>query len=73
MTSTFHFVRIAGSDERCYQVRLDDPVGRLIGTVAAIDSGWWWQASFVVAGKLHTRQFADREKAATWLLSIPPG
>jgi hypothetical protein len=41
--------------------------------VAAIDSGWWWQATVVVAGNLHALPFPDREKAAAWLLSIAPG
>ncbi len=70
MPSAFHFTRIAGSGETVYQVRLDGHAGRLIGSVT--DHGDYWQASVEIIGKLHTRPFPDRDKAAAWLLSIAP-
>ena len=69
---TFHFLRILvpGSTSNLYQVRLDGPTGPLLGSVTEQDGHW--QASVVVAGKLHTQPFLDREKAAMWLLGLGP-
>lgn len=70
MQPTFAYVRIAG--QPIWQVRLDSPAGRLLGTVAEMANGW--QATVVIAGKLHTQAFPDRETAAARLLSLPaPG
>ena len=69
--STFHFLHISLPASHLYQVRLDSPAGPLLGSVAALDDGWY-QASVMVAGKLHTQPFPDREKAAVWLLSTAP-
>jgi hypothetical protein len=67
---TFHYVRITGGASVCWQVRLDSPAGPLLGTVAEEAGGW--RATVVVAGKLHTQPFADRERAAAWLLGLAP-
>ena len=68
----FHFLRVVvpGDKSMMYQVRLDSPAGRLLGSVT--DHGDYWQASVEIIGKLHTRPFPDRDKAAEWLLSIVP-
>jgi len=70
MPSTFHFLRISLPGPTLYQVRQDSPAGPLMGSVSEIEGGW--QASVVVAGKLFTQPFLDRERAAAWLLSIAP-
>jgi len=68
----FHFFRVVvpGDKSMVYEVRLDGPAGRLLGTVTAHDG--LWQASAVIIGKLHTQRFPDRDKAAAWLLHIAP-
>jgi hypothetical protein len=71
MPSAFHFVRTVLPGPALYQVRQDSPAGPLLGSVASLGGGWW-QATIVVAGKLHTQPFPDRERAAAWLLSIAP-
>ncbi len=69
----FAFVRIVVPGQpaaNVYQVRLDGPAGRLLGSVTEQDG--YWQADTVVAGKLHTQPFPDRDRAAAWLLEIAP-
>lgn len=68
---TFAYVRISSvPGSPVWQVRLDSPAGRLLGTVS--DGANGWQATVVIAGKLHTQAFPDRETAAAWLLSLAP-
>jgi len=61
---------VPGDRSKVYQVRLDGPAGRLLGSVT--DHGDHWQASVVVDNQLHTQPFLDREQAAVWLLSVAP-
>ena len=71
MPSAFHFIPVLLPGPGVYQVWLDGPASRLLGSVTAIENGWW-QASVVVVGKLYTQPFPDRERAAAGLLSIAP-
>ena len=63
-----HFARILSSGEIAWRVHEGAPAGRLLGIVAECASDW--RATGVVAGKLRTRRFADRDAAARWLITL---
>ena len=73
MTTSIHFVRtvVPGDKSPVYQVRLDGPAGRLLGSVTEHDG--YWQASADIIGKLHTQRFPDRDAAALWLARLADG
>jgi hypothetical protein len=64
-----HFERIA-ANEALWKVRQGGPRGQLLGTI--VEEAGQWRASTMVVGQLHQRRFADRDAAATWLLSMAP-